>query len=333
MTFSYDNAGNTVRQVSCAPQPAHADCTAAADASQQPMVQFDYGWAEDGQQASVTGPAGTTRYQYDGNGRLFQVTDPAGHAAHYHFDAQGRLSSVDSPNGVVDSFSYDPSSLLTGRDASNGTTTIGQSDYTIDPATAQRSSATDLDGTSTFTYQDNGWLTQATHPDASGLGNETYTYDGAGNITSTADVPAAQVGYTAGRLTQFGGTGLAYDAEGNLISKTDTTTGKVTRYHWNTDHELTSLDLPDGSTVRYSYDPLRRRVQSCPRRPDHPVRLGCVQPGGGLRRQQPSRHLLRHPAHRGEGHRRQRHRPRCWNAPTPTARPTSYTTARSRPPH
>jgi RHS repeat-associated protein len=55
---------------------------------------------------------------------------------------------------------------------------------------------------------------------------------------------------------------MAYDAEGNLTSKTNTATSAVTRYHWNTDHELTSVDLPDGSTVRYSYDPLRRRIQT-----------------------------------------------------------------------
>jgi RHS repeat-associated protein/uncharacterized repeat protein (TIGR01451 family) len=262
LTFSYDEAGNVARQVSCAPQPAHADCTAGTDAGQQPTVQFDYGWAEDGQQASVSGPAGTTHYHYDGNGRLAEVLDPAGHSASYHFDAQSKLSSVDSPNGVLDSFSYDPSSLLTGRDASSGATTIAQSDYTIDPATAQRSSATDLDGTSTFSYQDNGWLTRATHPAGSGLGEEDYSYDGAGNVTSTAGVPAAQVGYTAGRLTQFGTATLVYDAEGNLASKTDTATSAVTRYHWNTDHELTSVDLPDGSAVRYSYDPLHRRVQA-----------------------------------------------------------------------
>ncbi|HEU5270398.1 MAG TPA: RHS repeat-associated core domain-containing protein, partial [Jatrophihabitans sp.] len=261
VTFSYDAAGNVASQASCAPEPAHADCAAATDAGQQPMVQFDYGWAEDGQQASVTGPAGTTRYQYNDNGWLSQVIDPGGHPFSYHFDSQGRPSSVDSPNGVVDSFSYDPSSLLTGRDATTGTTTIGQSDYTLDPATAQRTSATDLDGTSTFTYQDNGWLSQATHPDGSGVSNENYTYDGAGNVTSTADVPTTQVGYTAGRLTQFGGTAQTYDAEGNLTSKTDTT-GEVTRYHWNTDHELTSVDLPDGSTVQYSYDPLHRRIQT-----------------------------------------------------------------------
>jgi len=262
VTFGYDAAGNVTSQASCAPQPGHADCAAASDASQQPMVRFDYGWADDGQQASVTGPAGTTRYQYNDNGWLSSVIDPAGQSTGYHFDGQARLSSVDSPNGVVDSFSYDPSSLLTGRDATSGSTPVGQSDYTLDPATAQRDSATDLDGTSTFSYQDNGWLTQATRPTGSSVGNEAYTYDGAGNVTSTATVPAGQLSYTAGRLTQFGGAGLAYDAEGDLTSRTDAATGGVTRYHWNADHELTSVDLPDGSTVRYSYDPLRRRVQS-----------------------------------------------------------------------
>jgi RHS repeat-associated protein/uncharacterized repeat protein (TIGR01451 family) len=262
LMFSYDAAGNVTRQVSCAPQPAHAECAAATSTAQQPMVQFDYGWSEDGQEASVTGPAGLTKYDYNNNGWLSQVTDPAGHSASYHFDGLGRLSSVNSPNSAVESFSYDPSSLLTGRDVTSGTSTIARSDYTLDPATAQRTSATDLDGTSTFSYQDNGWLSQSTHPDSSTLGAENFTYDGAGNFTSTAGVPASQVGYTAGRLTQFGATTLAYDAEGNLISKTDASTGKVTRYHWNTDHELTSVDLPDGSTVSYSYDPLHRRVQT-----------------------------------------------------------------------
>jgi RHS repeat-associated protein/uncharacterized repeat protein (TIGR01451 family) len=262
VTFSYDAGDHLARQVSCAPQPGHAVCTSVSDPSQQPTVQFDYGWAEDGQQASVTGPGGTTSYQYDGNGRLSRIIDPAGHPFTYQFDAQNRPTSDGLPNGVVDSMSYDPSSALIGRDAAIGTTAISQSDYTLDPASAWRTSTTDLDGTSSYTRQDNGWLTQASHPASPGFPEEDYTYDGAGNVTSTAEVPAAQVSYTAGRLTQFGGTTLAYDAEGNLATKTDTTTGAVTRYHWNVDHQLTSVELPGGSTVEYFYDPLNRRVRS-----------------------------------------------------------------------
>jgi RHS repeat-associated protein/uncharacterized repeat protein (TIGR01451 family) len=263
VTFSYDNASRVDTQVTCAPQPEHAACQASDAGSALPTTKYEYSWDSDGKELSVTGPAGATRYHYDSDGRLDTLTDPSGQRIDQHYDSASRLSAINLPNGIVDNLSYDTSSMLTGMDATLGDSTVARSDYSYDPATAQRSSSTDLDGTTTYTYQDNGWLASATHAADSGLGTESFSYDGAGNRTSSTNTPAATVAYnTTGQLSAAGNLAFTYDHEGNLTTKVDTSTGATSRYHWNADHQLTSLDLPDGSTSQYRYDPLGRRVET-----------------------------------------------------------------------
>lgn len=262
ITFSYDDADKVASQVSCAPQPQHADCPAADTGTALPTTRLEYGWDSAGRQLSVSGPAGVTQYHYDSVGRFDAVTDPSGQQIKQQYDTADRLSAVDLPNGIVNTHSYDSSSRLTGLDATLGGSTVALSDYTLDPATGQRTSSTDLDGTTNYAYQDNGSLTSAVHPDASGLGTESFSYDSAGNRTAWTDTPAATVSYNpTGQLVTAGNEAFTYDNEGNLISKTDTVTGSTTHYHWNVDHQLTSVDQPDGSTSSYRYDPLGRRIE------------------------------------------------------------------------
>lgn len=263
VTFSYDDAGNVDSQTTCAPQPQHAECSASGGNTALPTTKLDYSWDSTRRQLSVTTPAGLTSYHYDLDGRLDALTDPSGDQVKHHYDNVGRLSTIDLPNGIVDTFSYDSASMLAGLDATLGGSTVSRSDYTLDPVTAQRTTSTDLDGTTTYTYQDNGWLTAAKHPDSSGFGAETFSYDGAGRRTAWTDTPAASVSHNpAGQLVTAGTLAFAYDNEGDLISKIDTATGARTAYHWNTDHQLTSIDLPDGTISSYRYDPLGRRVET-----------------------------------------------------------------------
>lgn len=262
ITFDYDDASDVTSQVSCAPQPLHTDCPTSDTGANLPITRLDYGWDAAGRQLSVTGPAGATQYHYDSVGRFDAVTDPSGQQVAQHYDTADRLSAVDLPNGLVTNYSYDSSSRLTGLDTTLNGSTVARADYVLDPATGQRTSSTDLDGTATFTYQDNGSLASASHPDSSGLGAETFSYDGAGNRTAWTDAPAATVSYNPiGQLVTAGGLTYSYDNEGNLVTKTDTVADKTTHYHWNADHQLTSVDLPDGTTSNYRYDPLGRRVE------------------------------------------------------------------------
>jgi RHS repeat-associated protein len=56
-----------------------------------------------------------------------------------------------------------------------------------------------------------------------------------------------------------GTTRYQYDAEGNLISKTEPS-GKVWRYEWNATGFLCKVVRPDGRDVKFEYDPLGRRI-------------------------------------------------------------------------
>ena len=59
-------------------------------------------------------------------------------------------------------------------------------------------------------------------------------------------------------LTQ-NGTSFSYDANGNMITKTDAT--ETTRYTYNSENQLIRVELPDGKIAEYKYDPFGRRIE------------------------------------------------------------------------
>jgi len=78
---------------------------------------------------------------------------------------------------------------------------------------------------------------------------------GAQNRDIVAYRPAPE---SAGRSYACG-MGMAYDANGNTTSKTDST--GTTTYTWDYDNRLTSATLPgSGGNVSYRYDPFGRRI-------------------------------------------------------------------------
>lgn len=262
ITFTYDDAGHLTGQTSCAPQPALGACQPSTAASAQPTVSLVYGWTPDGLPQSVTGPDGTTSYGYDGDGRLASVTDAAHQPITLTYDAHSRLIGYSLPDGISDSIGYDAAGQLQSRDASWNGTTVSRADYTSDPVTGLRTSLTDLDGSHTFAHLDNGALQSASHPSASGLASESYTYDAAGNRTSWNGAPASSVSYDSlERLASAGSTVFAYDGEGDVVSRT-ISGGTPTVYHWNADHQLMRIDYPNGGFSTYKYDPLGRRIES-----------------------------------------------------------------------
>jgi YD repeat-containing protein len=263
ITLAYDNAGSLAAQTSCAPQPNGAACVASAPAAPQPTVQLAYTYAVDGQALSVTGPDGATGYGYDADGRLASVLDTGHRSIVLGYDVNSRLTGFTLPNGIVDTLTYDAAGQVIGHLASSSGTPVSRATYTLDPVTGRRASLTDLDGTHMFTYEGNGWLQSATHPSASGIPAETYTYDGSGNRTSWVGVPASSVTYAAPeRLASAGTAAFTYDGEGNLITRTMAGAAASTVYHWNADHGLLRIDYPTGGFSTYKYDPLGRRIES-----------------------------------------------------------------------
>lgn len=131
---------------------------------------------------------------------------------------------------------------------------------------------TDSFGVHTFTYDPAGNLSGADHPEGFPVPDEAFGYDPAGNATSFPGNPAGTVAYDpANRLTRDAGHDYGYDQEGNLTVITERGTGLTTRLVWDADHQLTRVDLPDGATVSYSYDPLGRRLQEHLTHPGSPA--------------------------------------------------------------
>ncbi len=169
----------------------------------------------------------------------------------YAFDTLNRISGIthrNTANAVLDSFAYQ-------YDAASRITRI-----------------TDIDGPTDFQYDTRDQLTAAAHSDPTNL-DETYAYDATGNRLSSQRHGA---GYVVGdgvagtadnnRLTSDGTYRYVYDAEGNLLTRTQIAGGAVREFAWDHRNRLTRItDRPSvggqpTQVVEFTYDALNRRI-------------------------------------------------------------------------
>ena len=248
LSYSYDGAGRVLSQTS-----------GGTATSLQPTVTLSYTYDAAGDRLSLVDPAGTTTYAYNPLSEVTGITSPAGSFA-LGYNAVAALTSITRPNGADDTLTYDPAGNLTSWVATDGPTTVAEAEYAYTPA-GLRSSLTDLTGTSTYSYGPTNQLVGATHP-AGGPSAESYTYDPAGNRTSSASEAIGSFTYDpADRLTSDALYNYSYDNEGNLLTRTLKAGGATTAYSWNAEHQLTAIHLPNGTTTTYRYDPLGRRIE------------------------------------------------------------------------
>ncbi len=206
-------------------------------------------------------PGGQTSYGYDAGSMLTTITDPANGSFTIGHDAAGRPTSMTRPNGITDATTYDAAGDVTSVRSSLGATLVGQTAYTYN-STALRSSRTDLAGTTGYTYDGAAQLTSATPPAGAGLPTEHYTYDPAGNRTSSTTSPLGSFTYDSGdRLLGDAVNTYAYDNEGNLLRRTDRASGATTTYTWTAEHRLVRITYPDSTISTLRYDPLGRLVE------------------------------------------------------------------------
>ena len=119
-------------------------------------------------------------------------------------------------------------------------------------------SGTDTD-TLTYGYTNNDQLTSVSHRDGS-FSNESFSWDangnetGSGYTTSGGNEQTASPGYT-----------YTYDADGNMITMAQTSTGDVWMYSYNFRGLMTgAVEKTSGGTileqVTYTYDALDNRI-------------------------------------------------------------------------
>lgn len=228
-------------------------------------------------------------YAYDGAGNVKSVRDSLGGVKQYAHDERDYVVQITQSGGTSDKrvdFGYDAARQMTGIERHSdlaGSQLVAQTTYTYDANVAGRLiglthargpatlaaytwtfddagrivQMTSPDGTADFTYDATNQLQAADHTQQQ---DESYTYDANGNRTLAGYVTGAN-----NRLLSEGTYQYAYDAEGNLVRRTELATGAVRRLTW--DHRNRLIEVTDeepGGTpvqrVRYTYDAFDRRI-------------------------------------------------------------------------
>ncbi|GAB2848234.1 hypothetical protein GCM10027277_15480 [Pseudoduganella ginsengisoli] len=123
----------------------------------------------------------TTSYTYNGFGAVTSRTSPDTGVTSYHYDAVGRLDSESGANGKTITYTWDKLGRPTSR-SSGGVT----ESFTYDEGTygkGRLTGATDVTGSTKFTYNSAGELTNKTSNVYGTNYTFTWTYDTAGRLT------------------------------------------------------------------------------------------------------------------------------------------------------
>lgn len=213
----------------------------------------DYVYNEEGELISQSAFRRDLQYDYDVRGLLSKLIAPSG-AFDFTYDALDRRTNLQYPNGDRTTYKFDAIGQLTEQSHSGSFSAVYQ--YNFDEA--NRLTQWQGDGTAK-TYQYNAASEIIDVLD--NFGAYSFTYDEMGNRTSDGGQFDEN-----NRLLENESHRFSYDANGNLITKFNKTTGQFTKYSWNERNQLVkfeqyadeSASLADSSTT-YSYGPLGRR--------------------------------------------------------------------------
>ncbi len=219
---------------------------------------------------------GTVSRVYDANSRLIQANDSASGVFEFAYDAAGRLLNSANPIGTVQ-YTYDASGRTRSRQVA-GQPTL---QYSYDPvgnllsATLPQASVTiaynaknQIDTirrangiSSQYQYDPVGRLIALVHSGPGGvIDAQSYTYDAVGNrvfYAANLAQPLTTQGVTnstldpANRLLQRDAASFAYDANGNLSTKTDP--AGSTLFTWDARNRLESFS-GSGGQANFKYD-------------------------------------------------------------------------------
>jgi len=261
-TDTYDDAGRIVSQLD------------AIDGSKQTYFKYDDTSVNGETIVTITDRNGNTRkntfnctrqlvsvidengnsksYTYDSNGNLATEMDALGHVqsitydVHNHpleqtdfagaktkktYDSNGNMLSVVNSDGGVTTYTYDTNNRVTSLTDTRGNNTTYI--YDQDGLLIEKNV-----GTQKFSYiYENGMLKSAADPEG---GVTSYTYDGAGRLTSTIDADKNKTVYV-------------YDAKGNMLSKSDSL-NNVTSFTYNSRGDILTQTDANGNVSKYQYN-------------------------------------------------------------------------------
>ncbi|MEO1261904.1 MAG: RHS repeat-associated core domain-containing protein [Bacteroidota bacterium] len=197
-----------------------------------------------------------TTYQYDEEGKLVQKTgNCCGYNTRYQYDSDHNVNQLTDANGHPFSASHDLKGnalITTDADGAAQSFVFENNLNRLQAITDKRGNGTD------FQYDTNGNLERITQPEGVEL---AFAYDDHGNVISVEDgngnTTAMQ--YNDNNDVTFidypiGDESFTYDAVGNLLSSTDGNNNSVT-YDYDKLNRLRVITDDLSNTVQYEYDP------------------------------------------------------------------------------
>jgi len=216
--------------------------------------------------------AKTYSYTYDNFSNKVTFTTPEGKVYNYAYNKNNqptsiafggktisytyqwnRLKKTVLPNGITTDYQYNANTWLTSITA--GTVLSEQNTYDNVGNITQKTTEND---DKAYAYD---LLYQLTQAQGSVLPAETFAYDNIGNrISATEGTDTTAYTHNANNeLLSANAANYAYDANGNLVTKTEGPL--LTTYIYNSANRMVNVQLPDGRTVTYTYDPFGRRIK------------------------------------------------------------------------
>lgn len=265
-TSAYDPVGNLIEKV----DRLGRRITTIYDALNRPVT--------------ITYVDATVGYTYDEAGRQIRINDTQSGSIEWAYDDANRMLSEKTPQGLI-SYTYNKANQRASMTAADRPQmryeydTAGRQQNIIQGAETFTWSYDDLSRmkslqrpngvTTTYSYDAANKLNRITHANASGgvLEDLQYDYNSDDEIEAIASLASgtllpvavtASAADTTNRITRFGQAGYTFDEEGQTRTKTDSQ--GTTAYDWDARGRMAKVTLPNGQTVRHTYDTLGRRA-------------------------------------------------------------------------
>ena len=222
---------------------------------------YGYTYYKNGNKQSFTSPDNTIYgYTYDNANLLSSVTIPGEGAITINSRNWARPTKMTLPGGATRNWTYDgllrPTQIATNDPANNS---LMNYQYTYDTAGYITQKQTEH-GAYYYQYDNQDRLTNVDNPNTTTLTDETYTYDKVGNRLSSASTPTWSYNVN-NQLTGYGTTTFDYDANGNTITKRESS-AIVEQYTYDNKNRLTEVKNASNTVIAtYAYDPNNRRIK------------------------------------------------------------------------
>jgi RHS repeat-associated protein len=194
----------------------------------------------------------TVEFAYDSDSQLSILNTPRG-SMEFEYDKVGQITERRSPGDLEESFYYDQCGRIIEQSLHKPDRLLFHRGYKYDAKGNLIQLRDNNKGVKRFAYDPLERLREVLQPENE---VEAFIYDSTGNLLRRG---AREFRYDQyDHLTQIGDTTLIYDQVGNLIEKRRT--GKIIRYSYDTDNQLTAVESDEGGRIEFGYDPLGRRI-------------------------------------------------------------------------